>query len=44
MNCHDAFEPPPIVNAVPYRADGTPAELCAGWSARSRALAGREAL
>lgn len=23
--------------AVPFRADGTPAQLCAGWSARQRA-------
>lgn len=30
---------PPIVDAVPYRADGSPAELCAGWDARRRALA-----
>lgn len=25
---------PPIINAIPYRADGTPAEKCAGWAAR----------
>lgn len=30
---------PPIVNNVPYKADGSPAELCAGWDARRRALA-----
>ncbi|HET9889703.1 MAG TPA: hypothetical protein VFQ42_04310 [Mycobacterium sp.] len=30
---------PPKVNGVPYRADGSPAELCAGWDARRRALA-----
>lgn len=29
---------PPVVAGVPYRADGTPAELCAGWAARRRAL------
>lgn len=29
---------PLIVAGVPYRADGTPAELCAGWAARRRAL------
>lgn len=35
---------PPVVDAVPYRADGSPAELCAGWDARRRALdAEREA-
>jgi hypothetical protein len=31
---HAASYDPPIVNGVPYRADGTPADLCAGWSAR----------
>lgn len=25
---------PPIVGAVPYRADGTAGKLCAGWAAR----------
>lgn len=34
----DADYRPPIVDGVPYRADGTPAELCAGWAARRRAL------
>ncbi|HEV8653159.1 MAG TPA: hypothetical protein VG276_28135 [Actinomycetes bacterium] len=29
---------PPIIDGVPYRADGTPAEVCAGWAARRRAL------
>ena len=29
---------PPVVAGVPYRADGTPAEVCAGWAARRRAL------
>jgi hypothetical protein len=29
---------PPIRNGVPYRADGSPGELCAGWAARQRAL------
>lgn len=29
----DAYEPP-VVDAVPYRADGAPALLCAGWAAR----------
>ena len=27
---------PPIVDGVPYRADGSPGELCAGWAARRR--------
>lgn len=26
---------PPIVNAIPFRADGSPALLCAGWAARA---------
>lgn len=30
---------PPIVDNVPYRTDGMPEELCAGWDARRRALA-----
>lgn len=29
---------PPIVGGVPYKADGTPGDLCAGWAARRRAL------
>jgi hypothetical protein len=35
---HPGAYRPPIVDNVPYRADGTPAELCAGWAARRRAL------
>ena len=35
---HPAAYDPPIVAGVPYRADGTPAELCAGWAARRRAI------
>lgn len=31
---------PPVVDGVPYQADGSPGLLCAGWTARSRALAG----
>ena len=27
---------PPIVGGVPYKADGSPGELCAGWAARRR--------
>lgn len=35
---------PPIVEGIPYRADGQPGLLCAGWVARNRALtAKREA-
>lgn len=29
----DAAYDPPIRGGVPYRADGTPADLCAGWAA-----------
>lgn len=32
---------PPIVDGVPYRANGEPGYLCAGWDARRRALAAR---
>lgn len=34
---------PPIVDGRPFRADGTPADLCAGWDARRRALAAHSA-
>lgn len=34
---------PPIENGVPYKADGSPGELCAGWAARRRAHRKREA-
>jgi hypothetical protein len=33
---------PPIVGNVPWKADGTPGELCAGWAARRRALAAKD--
>lgn len=40
-----SYDPPKITAAgglpVPFKANGSPAELCAGWSARSRALAAR---
>jgi hypothetical protein len=32
-----AYDPPKVAG-VPYRADGTPAEVCAGWAARRHAL------
>lgn len=38
---HPAAYAPPIVDGVPYQADGRPGELCAGWDARRRALAAR---
>lgn len=31
---HPAAYDPPMVDGVPYKADGTPADLCAGWTAR----------
>lgn len=37
-----AYDPPKHAG-IPLRADGTPAELCAGWAARRRALVAREA-
>ena len=40
---HPAAYRPPVVGGVPYRADGQPAELCAGWAARRRALTGQRA-
>lgn len=27
---------PPVINGVPYRADGQPGRLCAGWTAAAR--------
>lgn len=35
---HAAAYDPPIRDGVPYRADGRPGLLCAGWDARRRAL------
>lgn len=34
---------PPIVDRVPHKADGTPADLCAGWAALRRRHMGKEA-
>lgn len=31
---------PPMVDGVPYRADGSPAFVCAGWRARHDAIVG----
>ena len=28
---------PPIIDGVPYKADGSPADVCAGWAARRAA-------
>jgi hypothetical protein len=40
---HPAAYDPPIVGGVPYRADGSPGELCAGWAARRLKHMQREA-
>ena len=37
---HPAAYKPPIKDNVPYKADGTPSFVCAGWAARRRALGG----
>jgi hypothetical protein len=34
---------PPIIGLVTFRADGTPADYCAGWAAHRRALLGADA-
>jgi hypothetical protein len=34
---------PPIIDGVPYKADGSPGELCAGWAARRAKHLEREA-
>jgi hypothetical protein len=38
---HAAAYDPPQLAGMPFRADGRPALLCAGWAARGRALAPR---
>lgn len=40
---HPAAYDPPVVEGVPYKADGTPADLCAGWAARRMKHMWREA-
>lgn len=39
---HPAAYRPPIEDGVPYRADGQPARVCAGWLARRRVLLGAD--
>lgn len=39
---HPADYAPPMVGATPYRTDGKPGLLCAGWDARRRALTAKE--
>jgi hypothetical protein len=34
---------PPSIDGVPYLANGRPGQLCAGWDARRRELAGSDA-
>jgi hypothetical protein len=31
---HPAGYDPPIVDSIPYKADGTPADICSGWLLR----------
>ena len=31
---HPAAYDPPVIGGVPYKADGSPADLCAGWAGR----------
>jgi len=40
---HPASYDPPIEDGIPYKADGTPGDLCAGWAARRLAYLQREA-
>ena len=40
---HPAGYDPPLRDGVPYKADGTPADLCAGWAARRLKQMWREA-
>jgi hypothetical protein len=40
---HPAAYDPPVVGGIPYKADGTPADLCAGWAARRLQHVYREA-
>lgn len=40
---HPAAYDPPVIDGVPYKADGTPADLCAGWAARRAKYLEREA-
>lgn len=30
---HEGNYCPPIIDGVPFKADGTPADICAGWAA-----------
>lgn len=40
---HPGSYDPPIIGGIPYRVDGSPGELCAGWDARRRAIAAARA-
>jgi hypothetical protein len=39
---HPGSYDPAIVDFTPYKADGTPGNLCAGWDARRKALKAQE--
>lgn len=38
----DAAYDPPIVDRIPYKADGTPADVCSGWLLRRAKLLARD--
>lgn len=40
---HPAAYDPPVTGGVPYKADGSPGDLCAGWAARRLHYMTREA-
>jgi hypothetical protein len=40
---HTVDYQPPITGGVPYKADGSPGELCAGWAGRRRGYLATEA-
>jgi hypothetical protein len=38
----EAAYAPPIIDGVPYKADGTPGNICAGWAAKRLAYLGEQ--
>ena len=43
VDLHPGDYRPPVAAGVPYKADGSPGELCAGWAARRLKFVQREA-
>ena len=43
VELHPGDYRPPVAAGVPYKADGSPGELCAGWAARRLKFVQREA-